>query len=266
MDYLSALIYGLIQGLTEFLPVSSSGHLALLPFLLDIEDPGVLFDLSMHFGTALSIIVYFRKEVKRLLSDTFSLLTAPQKYGQYSLAVNMIISTIGTVLWVVLLKDFAEEFGRNPLVIAFNLLLFGLFMFVADYFGTKKETQKMEQFQWVRAIMVGTFQAFAIFPGVSRSGATLTISRFIGMSREEATRYSFLLSLPIIIAGFVYKFPEIVNGNSTFSLSTCFFGVAVSFIVGLVTIHFFLKFIKKMGLFAFSFYRVILAGVIWWVA
>lgn len=261
MDFFSAGIYGVLQGLTEFLPVSSSGHLALLPHILNIKDPGVIFDLAMHVGTALSIICYFYKDIKSLLVALLAHIKgSPSERSYY--ALNMVIATVVTFTFVLLLKGFAFKYGRTPKMIAMNLGLFGLLMFLADVFFKDHESKMMNKIQGGRAFLIGFFQALAIFPGVSRSGSTLTISRAVGLGREESTRFSFLLSLPIIMAGFVYKMPALIQGQEPFSLSACALGILISFGVGLVTIHYFLKFIKKMGLWLFSLYRLILAGMI----
>jgi undecaprenyl-diphosphatase len=260
MNELAAITYGLIQGLTEFLPVSSSGHLALLPHFLKIEDPGVFFDLAMHVGTALSILLYFQKEVRHLLKQVVAVLINPKGYSEEAYAVNMILATITTIIWVFLLKGFAESYGRDPKIIAVNLIVFGLLMIISDKFFPDNETGYMEKPQLGRASLIGFFQALAIFPGVSRSGSTLTISRFLGLGREESTRFSFLLSLPLIFGGFLYKLPQ-ASGES-FQMIPCLIGVGVSFFTGLVTIHFFLKFIKRIGLLSFGIYRFLLAAVI----
>ncbi len=261
MDWSSATIYGILQGLTEFLPVSSSGHLALLPHVLSIKDPGVVFDLAMHVGTAFSIIIYFFKDIKELLRALIALIKGRPEAKSYY-ALNMVVATIVTFILVLLLKGLAKEFGRTPQMIAFNLALFGLLMFLTDVFFKDHDRPQMNEWQKGKVIFIGLFQALAIFPGVSRSGSTLTISRALGLGREEATRFSFLLSLPIILAGFLYKLPVLIEGGEPFSLSMCFMGIGVSFVVGLVTIHYFLKFIKRMGLWLFSLYRLILAGLI----
>lgn len=266
MNGLTATLYGIIQGLTEFLPVSSSGHLALLPKIMEFKDPGVLFDLSMHVGTAVAIMVYFHKDLIEMTKNLFSILSERKITQQSSYPVNMIISTIATLVIVLLIKGPALQFGRSSSLIGINLIAFGLLMLISDLRGADKETEFMfVKVQPVKALMIGIFQAMAIFPGVSRSGATLTISRFMGLSRIESTRYSFLLSLPIIIGGFFLKLPEMLSGNQPFDLMPCLLGGIVSFIVGFFTIHFFLKLISKIGLFAFAIYRFILGGLIFWL-
>ncbi len=263
MDYISTILYGAIQGFTEFLPVSSSGHLALLPYVLKIKDPGVAFDLAMHVGTALAVMLYFYKELLKMTRELIVIIKKRRvetPFGFY--VINMIFSTIITVILAFIIKDFAATIGRSKNFIAFNLLFFGLLMWIADRrAGEGRDDLMSSKLSWSKAALIGFFQAMAIFPGVSRSGATLTIARFLKFSREEASRYSFLLSLPIILGGFIHKLPELA-ANGAISFADCALGVVVSFIVGLVTIHFFLKLIKRVGLGIFSLYRVILAIVI----
>jgi undecaprenyl-diphosphatase len=267
VDYLSATIYGVVQGLAEFLPISSSGHLALLPGALGISDPGVAFDLAMHVGTAMAVMIYFRQEVMALLISTFKLLRpgAPKDASSF-FALNLIIATLTTIVIALGIKDIAASWGRGVEIIAINLLLFAILMSFADLFSPIKAiTGKgaMEsKLMWRHALLIGLFQGMAVFPGVSRSGATLTISRFLGLTRKESTRFSFVLSLPIIIGGFITKLPELMADGSKFNLYPALFGVGVSLVVGLLTIIFFLKFIERLGLIPFALYRVFLAVTI----
>jgi undecaprenyl-diphosphatase len=266
MDWLTATLYGIIQGLTEFLPVSSSGHLALLPKIMEFKDPGVLFDLSMHVGTAVAIMVYFHKDLIHMTKSLFTIVQEKKITSASCYPINMIISTITTLVVVLTIKDPAMEHGRASTMIGINLIAFGILMFISDFRGTEKETDYMfNMIRPARAFMIGFFQALAIFPGVSRSGSTLTISRFMGLSRIESTRYSFLLSLPIIIGGFILKLPEMIKGDQAFELAPCLLGGLVSFGVGFITIHYFLKLISKIGLGAFALYRIILGGLIFWL-
>jgi undecaprenyl-diphosphatase len=265
MGTLEALLYGLIQGMTEFLPVSSSGHLALLPKTLGFKDPGVLFDLAMHLGTALAIGLYFRKDIKNLLSSTLRLvLQRKVQSSSDALCANMIIATLITGVLGLLLKELAFAYGRNPSFIAFNLIFFGLLMAWADSFFDAHEQELMNEFRPVRSSLIGLFQVMAIFPGVSRSGATLTISRFLKLSRYEAGRFSFLLSLPLIVAGSIYEFSQLDLKLINFELSNLFFGIVVSFFIGIITIHYFLKWISRIGLWPFSLYRLFLGIIVYW--
>ncbi len=264
MSILDAIIYGIIQGLTEFLPVSSSGHLALLPSLLTIKDPGVSFDLAMHIGTALAILCYFFKDICSLLMNAFLLLDLKSEMTVAKRrSFHMIIATFSTAVIALCLKDFAENYGRNNSFIAANLIVFGLLMWISDsFFKESSDEVLVREGSWKKALLIGFFQSFALFPGVSRSGITLTTARFLQISRNEASRFSFLLSLPLIIGGSILKAPEIIKGNEAFDLMSCGVGVIVSFVVGLLTIHYFLKFIQKIGLIPFSIYRLIIAAFV----
>lgn len=254
-----SLIYGLIQGVTEFIPVSSSGHLALLPGFLNIEDPGVFFDLCMHVGTALAVGIYFREDLIKLIKDTLNMaIFKKEKVVEKNYTINFWVSTVTTMVLGLFLKGFSEKFGRFENLIAINLLLFGVLMFIADYWMPKKKTNYMwENKSYLYSFLIGLFQAFAVFPGVSRSGGTLTISRFLKLGREEAARYSFLLSLPIIGGGMILKICELRNSPLAFDLLPLLIGTLVSFVSGYLTIHYFLKFISKVGLVPFVIYRVL---------
>jgi undecaprenyl-diphosphatase len=270
MDNYTAVIYGIIQGTMEFIPVSSSGHLALLPHFLKLKDPGVFFDLTMHLGTGLSVLVYFWKEVVLILKDFFYFICfCPKKMSaKSSLMKNMLISTVFTFVTVLILQRFNLDWARDPRVIALNLLFFGFVMYLADKFGPNLNQQKgghrMEKsLEGEKALWIGIFQAVAIFPGVSRSGSTLTISRFMGLSRTEASRYTFILSLPVIFGGFLIKLYEL-PANQDVNWSASLVGGVVSFIVGLLTIKLFLQFIQRLGLGYFTLYRTVLALILVW--
>lgn len=264
MDYSCALIYGLIQGLTEFLPVSSSGHLALLPKFLEIKDPGVAFDLAMHVGTAMAIGLYFYKDLKNIIQDTIYFLLKKKKITEIPFTANYILATICTVITALIFKKFAESYGRGELFIAFNLIFFGIVLVISDKTcKVDQELSMVKKAHFKNAMIIGLVQSLALFPGVSRSGITISAGRFLKLGREEASRFSFLLSLPLIIGGAILKCPELLNSSpGSSSLSVVLFGVLVSFVVGILTIHYFLKMIKTIGLAVFGAYRVLLALVI----
>lgn len=261
MNEFWAVFYGFIQGVSEFLPISSSGHLALIPFFFELQDPGVIFDLLMHLGTAFAVIIYFWKEIKRLIRESF-LLILKQDFKSTSFTQNFLMATFSSFFLILIIKDFALVHGRAPLFIGLNFIVFGILMYHSDRKkgGDLKLTQA-QNFKY--AIIIGLSQSFAIFPGVSRSGITLTSSRYLGMNRLEASRFSFLLSLPIILASIVFKLPDIISGEATpVSFTNIFIGVFGSFFFGLVTIHYFLKLISKIGLGYFSIYRIIIGSIL----
>jgi undecaprenyl-diphosphatase len=237
--------------------VSSSGHLALLPYFFELKDPGVIFDLLMHLGTAIAVILYFHKEIKRLILEFMSLIFHRNLKDTFFVQ-NFLISTFFSFCLILIIKGVALDYGRTSLLIGINFIVFGLFMYLAD---KKKPTglDLTKKRGLKEAIIIGLSQSLAIFPGVSRSGITLTSSRLLGMDRIEAGRFSFLLSLPVILGSIVFKLPDIMSGNATYvSPLVIAIGVLSSFLFGIVTIHFFLKLIGRLGLVYFSIYRVII--------
>lgn len=265
MSFWDAVVYGVIQGLSEFLPVSSSGHLALLPYVIKIQDPGVVFDLMMHLGTALAVVTYFRNDLLRYFR-LINLSLFNFKFGGEDrwFVRNFIYSTFVSIFFILLFRPLAE-LARTPWVIIFNLAFFGGVLWFADW-KNKKSTKLLDfpmttAFQWKLAGMIGLVQSLAIFPGVSRSGITLTAALFLGMRRTEAGSYSFLLSLPIILAGILVEVPQLFSDANHSSLMVLITGVTVSFITGFLTIHYFMKLLKRLSLGFFAIYRWILALV-----
>jgi undecaprenyl-diphosphatase len=268
MTLFDAIIYGFIQGLSEFLPVSSSGHLALLPHVMSIKDPGVVFDLMMHLGTALAVIIYFRHSLlKYVRTLSPKLFMTSYNHPDYHFSRNFIISTISSVVLILVLLP-VSKLARDPWFIIFNLSFFGALLWGADVYNKKATLldDPMERgVNYKMAILIGLAQALAIFPGVSRSGITLTAALFLGMKRKEAGAYSFLLSLPIILAGILKEIPDLLKSNDPQGLSVLLGGVLSSFLVGWVTIHFFMKLISKIELKYFAIYRFVIAALMLWV-
>lgn len=262
MNELWAFVYGVIQGITEFLPISSSGHLALIPKFFPLEDPGVIFDLVMHVGTAFAVMVYFKKDILSLVREGIDIVVKKDIKETGLFFQNFIFATCVSFVSIILIKDLAFEYGRTSLFISVNLILFGILMFVSDL-KKSEDVDLVRKRDLKRSFFIGLAQSFAVFPGVSRSGITLTAARFSSLGRVEASRFSFLLSLPIILASVVYKLPEIIKGEAiSVDLGVITVGVIVSFVVGIMSIHFFLKFIAKMGLWMFMVYRIILGTAI----
>lgn len=257
-----AAFYGLIQGVTEFLPISSSGHLALIPHFFELKDPGVLFDLTMHLGTALAILVYFKRDIIRLFKGVADFAKRSDTIERH-FAVNFALATAASVALILLLKDAALEYGRSSNFIAFNLIFFGVLLYFSDR-NRPKDISMETSARGRISFLVGLSQALAIFPGVSRSGITITAGRFSGLSRLEASRFSFLLSLPIIFASFAYKSKDIILGNTAAegNVLHMVIGVVVSFLIGILTIHYFLKFLARVGLGVYTVYRIALGVLI----
>ena len=234
MNPYDALIYGLVQGLSEFFPVSSSGHLVLLSKFLDLDDPGVAFDLLLHFGTGMAALIYFRKEIKDLTAAAFFLCRG-KRHPALPWLKNFFFSTLVSVIFILLIRKWAEQYGRWPPLVAVNLMVFGLLMFLADAFSSQNDTNLQLKEHPRKAVLIGLAQSLAVFPGVSRSGITLTMGRLLGLKRKEATRYSFLLSLPIIFAGTAKELFSLLtaqeDGGQAFSSFSAITGIIVSFVV-----------------------------------
>lgn len=269
MELYDSLIYGFIQGLTEFLPVSSSGHLALLPKILKIKDPGIIFDLFMHFGTALAIMFYFKKDIIKLFKGCYGFVCSI--FGKSTLsdkseifwARNFLIGTFGSVFLIIIFKLLIGDFGRSPLFVGANLIIFGIFLFISDKYSSTSNKLFTSEGSPKSALIIGLSQALAIFPGVSRSGITISAGRILGFSKDEASRFSFLLSLPIIFGGIAEKlFYNDLSNNNVFDGISLFVGVLTSFLVGILTIHFFLKLIRKISFLSFMIYRLILGSAV----
>jgi undecaprenyl-diphosphatase len=266
MSIYISILYGLIQGLSEFLPVSSSGHLALLPYFMNFKDPGIFFDLMMHIGTGLAVLIYFKADVLRIIKGSIFILVNPTKFKEADpFTLNFIFATICSVIIILAIKDLAFEFGRSSNLIAGNLIFFGIIMYFSDRRSVKKRelSPMLTERKWLHSFIIGASQALAVFPGVSRSGITITSARFLGLSRKEASSFSFLLSLPIIFAAAAKKLIDVnfVVGDNI-GMTPLLIGLAVSFVVGIVTIHFFLKLISQTPLAIFSIYRIIIGIII----
>jgi undecaprenyl-diphosphatase len=265
MNFFEAIVYGLIQGLSEFLPISSSGHLALLPHVMKIKDPGVVFDLMMHLGTALAVFVYFWRDIlKYARTFTPSLANFSNGGDDRWFVRNFIFSTFVSVFFIVLLIPFAKV-ARDPWFIILNLSFFGAILWFADWknanYSSHLDSPMTIGIQWKIAGLIGLGQALAIFPGVSRSGITLSVALLLGMRRKEAGAYSFLLSLPIIFAGILKEVPDLMKTQNQDSFFILITGVITSFVIGWATIHYFMKLIGTIQLRYFTIYRWLIAGL-----
>ena len=260
MNLLEAFYYGIIQGLAEFIPVSSSAHLALLPHVLGLNvEPGVYFDLSLHGGTALATLVYFRQEIKSLLGEfphIFSKSPSPQ--GLFLL--HLIVATMASGCAIFFLEGPSVTYGRIPSLIAFNLVFFALIMLIADRKSSLSKREKGRSLSVPWAILLGFSQSLAIFPGVSRAGIVLSVGLLLGLPRKESIQFAFFLSIPLILGGIAMRWKEVTL--VPFGPVSCLMGVTLSFVVGLVAIHFFLKVFHSLGLWPFCLYRILLAGAV----
>jgi len=268
MSTLEVIILALLQGLTEFLPVSSSAHLILPSALLGWEDQGLVFDVAVHVGTLLAVILYFRQDIGRLTVGWFQSLGGNHSTDS-KLAWWVILATIPAGLAGLLAADFIETYLRSPYVIGITTIVFGLALWWAD--ATARQVYSMEQITWRQALFIGVAQAVSLIPGTSRSGITMTAAMLLGLDRVSAARFSFLLSIPIIVLSGGYQGSKLLAEPTHYDIGAILLGTGISFVSALVCIHFFLKIISRMGLLPFVIYRlllgiVLLVGLTWFVA
>lgn len=255
MTVFQALVLGVLQGLAEFLPISSSAHLTLAPWLFGWDDPGLGFDVALHFGTLLAVLWYFRTEWISLVLAAGNIArhrrveTAGEKRVIY-----LIIATIPGAIAGLLLEDQAETVFRSPVLVASMLILMGVILWIVDL--RARRDRVMQDMGWVDALLIGLAQMFAIIPGVSRSGSTITAGRAVRLSRENAAIFSFLMSMPIIAAAAALKLPDALR---EYGLSTPFLvGIAASAVSGWLAIAVLLRFVERHSYGAFAVYRVII--------
>lgn len=261
MDFFQALFLGLLQGLTEFLPISSSAHLILIPAFFDWVDQGVAFDLSVHVGTLLAVVIYFRTDVFSIARDGLISMGQRRMVGQGALALYLVIGTIPAGLAGLALLDMIDNELRAVEIIFATTLIFGLLLGIADWMPKRQRT--MESLNWKDAVLVGIAQALALVPGTSRSGVTITAGLFLGMSRETASRFSFLLAIPIIVLASAVKLLEVAAADIVVDWGAFLIGGITSFLIAITAIHFFLKWLDNVGMWPYVIYRILMAGVIY---
>ena len=251
MTAFSALALGIVQGITEFLPISSSAHLALLHWITGwthtpAED--LIFDVALHFGTLVAILIYFARD----WVDFFK--------RRDRLVAYVLVACVPGALAGLKFEEAAETVFRNPLHIAALLALMGLVLAAAERWG--KRVRELSEMRWGEAITIGVAQALAIMPGVSRAGITMTAGLFSGLSREAAARFSFLLATPILLGATLWKCRHLFSGGLGTGMPPIIIGVLASAITGLACIHFLLQFLRRHTFYPFVIYRLVLAAVV----
>jgi undecaprenyl-diphosphatase len=260
MDSLHAIFLAILQGLTEFLPVSSSAHLILVPRLLGWPDQGLAFDVAVHVGTLSAVVLYFRRELVPMAQDwTQSLITRKQTANS-RLAWAVLWGTIPVGLTGLLLKGFIEGNLRSELVIAAATIGFGLLLWWADAKGTRQRDEYSLRISDIA--IIGVAQALALIPGTSRSGVTMTAGLMLGLSRQAAARFSFLLSIPVIsLAGCLLTL-DLIKSPGLVDWPAMTIGVITSAIIAYASIHFFLKLLERVGMLPFVIYRLLLGALL----
>ena len=263
MTTLQIIILAIVQGLTEFLPISSSGHLVLVPYLFEWTDQGLAFDVAVHFGSLVAVCIFFRKDIASLISGGVQVLGGNVKTPESRMALAIALGTVPAALAGLLFASWIEQNLRDPAVIVYTLAGYGILMAIADRYGRRE--RNISDVGYKDAFVIGCAQALALVPGTSRSGVTITAARMLGFERQDAARFSFLLSAPVILLAAGYKFVEMITNDVDVAWGQLGLGALVSCIVAYISIEFFMRVVTRIGLAPFAVYRLILAVIILYV-
>ncbi len=260
MDFLHLILLGLIQGLTEFLPVSSSAHLVLLPLITDWQDQGLVLDVAAHFGTLIAVVIYFHRDLKGIVYAGIKSVPWQDNDLNARLFWFLIMATIPVSVVGFFGHDLIANYFRDPLTIAIATILFGLLLWWSDASGKHDRDDKNLSLKDI--IWIGLAQILALIPGTSRSGITITAGLILGLNRKTAARFSFLLSIPVIfLAGCYETFAVIRKGSEADPISFAIV-LIVSWLVAWLTIDLFLRFVEKTGMLPYVIYRLLLGNVL----
>ncbi|AOZ72553.1 undecaprenyl-diphosphatase UppP [Boudabousia tangfeifanii] len=268
MDYLSAIILGIVQGLTEFLPISSSAHLRITTDLLGLGDPGAAFTAIIQIGTELAVLIYFWKDIWTILTRWWRSMPwvshghLPSSDPHVRLGWMIIVGSLPIGILGLALQKWIDTSFRNLWITVFTLAFFGVLLGVADWYGKREKT--LEKMTWSEALIYGFAQALALIPGVSRSGGTITAGRLMGFTRPAAARYSFLLAMPAVFASGLYKVYDVFKGDEAANVQwgPTIVATVVCFVVGYAVIVWFLKMISTKSFMPFVYYRVALSAFV----
>ena len=256
MSWLEVVILGLVQGLTEFLPISSSGHLRIVSALFFANDPGAAFTAVSQLGTELAVLIYFAKDIWSLITTWVRGFRDPEVRAtpEYRMAWLVIIGTLPIGVLGVLFQNSIETVARNLWLIATTLIVFGVLLGLAERYG--KQERPVEELTVKDGIVLGFAQALALIPGVSRSGGTITAGLFIGLTRPAAVRYSFLLAIPAVVSAGVFQLKDVTAGDTT--VPQMVVATVIAFVVGYAVIAWLLKFVERNSVYVFVAYRIAL--------
>ena len=263
MNILHAVVLGALQGFAEVLPISSSAHLILVPWLLQWPESGLTFDVALHLGTFFALVLYFRRDIVEMAASFFEALTSrsldtPAKRLPFLIIAATVPAAVVGKLFEHQLEDI---FRSNPLLIASVLIVFGVVLGIADIAGRKR--LGLDEIKPASALSIGLFQCLALIPGVSRSGITITAGLMLGFTRESAARFSFLLSLPIVAGAALLKTVHLAeHGIPAGEGVPMLVGILVSAITGYISVAFLLKFVQNHSISPFVWYRVVAGGVV----
>lgn len=263
MSWLQALVLGLVQGLTEFLPISSSGHLRIVSELFFGDDAGASFTAVTQLGTEAAVLIYFARDIGRLVATWFRgfASAAVRSSDDYRVAWLVIIGSLPIMVLGFLLRDTIRDPARNLWLISSTLVGFALVLAAAERFGQQR--RKVGELTVRDGVLMGLAQSLALVPGVSRSGATISAGMFIGLTRQAATRYSFLLAIPAVVAAGVFSIPDVLDRGGTGlqpTVAQMVVATAVAFVVGYAAIAWLLRFVAQHSVYSFVVYRIVLGA------
>lgn len=258
MTMLQIVVLAIVQGLTEFLPVSSSAHLILVPVLLGWQDQSLSFDIAVHIGTLMAVVFYFRRELMGMVLDWLISLRGQMHTANSRLAWAVLWGTVPLGLAGILGKSFVETHLRSPLVIAVSTLIFGFLLWYAHLRGRRERSE--EHLNWRDVMVIGVAQVLALIPGTSRSGITITAGLLSGLTPKAAARFSFLLSIPAISAAGLLMVIDVVQSGASLLWMNLVIGVFLSGVSAFICIHFFLILLDRIGMMPFVIYRLLLGG------
>ncbi len=260
MDWLEVVILALIQGVTEFLPISSSAHLIFPSQLFGWNDQGLAFDVAVHVGTLTAVMYYFKTDLVAMAKSGWQAVRLRQWNQEARLILAVIVGTVPAGLTGLLLNDWIESHLRSIAVIATTTVIFGILLGIADKQGEKVQAES--NINWKTGVIVGLAQALALIPGTSRSGITITAALFLGFSREASARFSFLLSIPLILAGGSLKGVELAQSSVAVDWTAILSATTLSAIVAYLTIKGFIALLERIGMMPFVVYRMLLGLVL----
>ncbi len=259
IGWLQIIVLALVQGITEFLPISSSGHLILVPQFTDWPDQGLGFDLAVHFGTLTAVVYYFRRELVRMAIDFAASVRARREIGESRLAWAILWGTVPVGVAGVLLGSTVEHQLRAPLLIASTTIVFGIVLWVAD---ARRGTRSEHELSWRDIIVIGCAQALALIPGTSRSGITVSAGMLLGLSRQGAARFSFLLAIPVTTLAATLKASQLAALDEPVDWLPMGVGAVLAGTTALLCIHYFLKALASVGMLPYVVYRLALGAML----
>ena len=263
MTWLQIVVLAIVQGLTEFLPVSSSGHLILVPTFFEWTDQGLVFDVAVHFGSLGAVCVFFRNDIAGLFRGAGDILAGRSETLQARMAWCIGIGTVPAAIAGSILAGWIGANLRNPTIVVVTLATYGVLMALADRFAPR--ARDISSIRIKDAVIVGLAQALSLVPGTSRSGITITAGRLLGFRRQDAARFSFLLAVPVILLATIYEVVKLVTGDMQVAWENLAVAALISGIVAYLSIDFFMRFVSVLGLLPFAIYRLLLAAVILYV-